>query len=77
MLFTDLTIDNEQMVVVYGENEKDNVTIYMTDTGMINSVIKVFSFKHKVINEFSVIQHRFKDSKCLFKFLGLKTNILN
>ena len=83
-MFTNLTIGNEQMVVVYGENKEDNVAIYMIDIGMINSIIKVFNFKHKVFNfkhkvfnEFSIIQYRFIDSKCQFKCLSLKTNILN
>ena len=77
LLFTDLTIDNEQMMVVYGENEEDNVEINMIDIGMINSIVKVFNIKHKVFNEFSMIQYRFMDSKCNFKCLSLKTNILN
>ena len=50
LLFTDLTIDNEQMMVVYGENEEDNVEINMIDTGMINSAIKMFNFKHNLFN---------------------------
>ena len=77
LLFTDLTIDNEQMMVVYGENEEDNVEINMIDIGMINSIVKVFNIKHKVFNEFSVIQYRFIDYKCKFKYVSLKTNILN
>ena len=66
-MFTDLTIGNEQMMVVYGENEEDNVQINMIDTGMINFVIKVFNFKNNVFNKFSIIQYRFIDYKCQFK----------
>ena len=73
----DLTIDNEQMVVVYSENEEDNVAINMIDTSMISSVIKVFNFKHTVLIEFSVIKHRFIDSKMSIKYLSLKTDIFN
>ena len=76
-MFIDLTIDNEQMMVVYGENEEANVKINMIDTCMINSVIKVFNFKHKAFNEFSVIQYRFIYYKCKFECVCLKTNILN
>ena len=64
-------------MVVYGENEEANVKINMIDTCMINSVIKVFNFKHKAFNEFSVIQYRFIYYKCKFECVCLKTNILN
>ena len=55
LFFTNLTLDNEQMMVVYGENEEYNVEINMIDIGMINSAIKVFNVKHKVFNEFSIV----------------------
>ena len=58
-MFTNLTIDNEQMMVVYGENEEDNVEINMIDRSMINSAMKMFNFEHKLFNEFYVVQYRF------------------
>ena len=76
-MFTDLTIDNEQMMLSYGENEEDNVEINMIDTRMINFAFKLFNFKHKLFNEFSVVKYRFIDSKCQFKCHRLKTNIFN
>ena len=59
--FTYLKIDNEQIMVIYGENEEGNVAIRMIDTGMINFVIKVFNFKHTMYNKFSVIKYRFQN----------------
>ena len=73
-MFTYLTLDNEQMMVVYGKNEEHNVEINMIDRGMINFAIKVFHFKNKVFNEFSIFQYRFIEYKCQFKCLSLETN---